>query len=63
MRNKIFGGIGVIWGGLIIANRVVNGGATGASEAYQSGQNSAVIFGAVMFIVGLYYFLKKSPQN
>ena len=58
MRNKIFGGIGMLWGGGIIANSLF-GGTSGGSEAYQTGQNSAVIFGVLLLGVGAYYFFKK----
>jgi LPXTG-motif cell wall-anchored protein len=58
LRNKIFGGIGVLWGGGILVRWFMSGNAAG-SDAYQSGQNTAVIFGAVMLLGGLYYFFKK----
>lgn len=61
MRNKIFGGIGVLWGGAILVRWFMAGNAAG-SDAYQSGQNAAVIFGAVMLIAGAYYFFKKPPE-
>ena len=58
MRNKIFGGIGIFWGGAILLRWLISGNTAG-SGAYQSGQSAAVIFGAVMLAAGLYYFFKK----
>ena len=62
MRNKIFGGIGILWGGAILANWLM-GGSDGGSGAYQTGQNAAIVFGALMLIAGLYYFFKKPPSD
>lgn len=58
MRNRIFGAIGVFWGGGILARWFLAGEQSGNS-AYQAGQNSAALFGALLFAVGLYYLLKK----
>jgi hypothetical protein len=60
MRNKIFGGIGIIWGGAILFHWLTSS-PTG-SAAYQGGQTGAAVFGAVMFGAGLYYFFKKQAQ-
>ncbi len=59
MRNKVFGGIGALWGGAILANWALGGTSGGGSAAYQSGQSGAVVFGAIMFAVGVYYLIKK----
>ena len=61
MRNKIFGAIGVLWGGGIVLNWFLSS-PSGGSEAYQAGQSGAVVFGALMFAAGLYYFFKKPKQ-
>jgi hypothetical protein len=61
MRNKIFGGIGVIWGGAILLNWLTSDPPTG-SAAYQGGHTAAVVFGVLMLVAGLYYFFKKSGQ-
>ena len=58
MRNKIFGGIGIVWGGGILAMRLF-GEPSGGSEAYQSGQTGAAIFGLIMLVLGFYYYFKK----
>lgn len=59
MRNKIFGGIGILWGGAILFRWLTLGISSGGSSEYQAGQSIAVIFGALMLIAGLYYFFRK----
>ena len=58
MRNKIFGGIGILWGGGIVLNWLL-GGTSSGSAAYNAGAGGAIIFGLLMFGAGVYYFLKK----
>lgn len=60
MRNKIFGGIGILWGGAIVLRWLVTDTAAAGNAAYQSGQSGAVIFGALLLGVGLYTFFKKT---
>jgi len=57
MRNRIFGVIGILWGGGVLlsffmGSRDVGGGAYGA------GQSAGLLFGAVMFGAGVYYVTK-----
>ncbi|OOG52973.1 hypothetical protein [Rhodanobacter sp. C03] len=59
MRNKIFGGIGILWGGALLFRWFTSGTSNGGSSAYQAGQSAAVIFGALMLVAGLYYFFRK----
>jgi hypothetical protein len=56
MRNIIFGGIGVLWGGGILLYSFLGGGlrAGGASGA---GQVAGTIFGLLLFGVGLFYLV------
>lgn len=61
MRNKIFGGIGVVWGGLIVANGLLSGRAAG-SAAYETGQTTGLIIGAIMLLAGLYYIFKRPNE-
>lgn len=61
MRNRIFGAIGIIWGGAILLNWLTARAPAG-SGAYQSGSTAAVVFGAVMFGAGLYYFFRKPAR-
>jgi hypothetical protein len=50
MRNKIFGWIGVVWGGLIVVVTLLHG--ISGSGAYGSGQVTAVVFGVLMLLAG-----------
>ena len=58
MRNRIFGAIGVIWGGFILANALFRGTAAGENAAHQAGQYVGLGFGALLFAAGLYYLMK-----
>jgi len=62
VRNKILGGIGVLWGGAIVVAQVLGQESQG-SEAYQTGQTAALVFGVLMFAAGLYYFFKKPKSS
>ena len=59
MRVKIFGAIGIVWGGLIVASWLLADAPASGSAAYQSGQYDTIIPGSVMLLVGLYYFFKE----
>ncbi len=58
MRNRIFGAIGILWGGAIVVNWLLSSPAP-ASQAYQVGQFGGVLFGALVFLAGLYYIFKR----
>ncbi len=58
MRNRIFGGIGVLWGGAIVLRWLMSGSPAG-SDAYEAGYSGAVIVGALLLFVGIYYLFKK----
>jgi hypothetical protein len=62
MRNRIFGAIGVIWGGAVLVYSLTKGGPQGQG-AYAAGEIGAMIFGGVMFVVGLYYLIKGSGTS
>lgn len=57
MRNRIFGGIGVVWGGLVLVRYffVSSPPETGARQA---GSTAALVLAGLMFVVGLYYLIK-----
>jgi hypothetical protein len=57
MRNRIFGGVGVVWGILILLNAFMRGGPQG-SGAYAAGQTGALVFAVLLVVVGGYYLLK-----
>lgn len=59
MRNRIFGAIGVIWGALILINGFLSSASEADSAAYKNGQTGALVFGAVLLVLGLYYSFKK----
>jgi hypothetical protein len=56
MRNIIFGGIGVLWGGGILLYSFL-GSAPRAQGAYGAGQSAATLFGLLLFIAGLFYLI------
>ncbi len=66
MRNKIFGGIGMLWGGGIIGRWLFvglpmhRGGSLAYHAGFEVGQKAGLLFGAAMFIAGIYYFFKES---
>ena len=62
MRNRIIGGIGVVWGaGIVVYGLFIQERAGGA---YGAGQIAGVVFGAVMLIAGLAYLIKgDSPEE
>ena len=57
MKNKVLGGIGILWGGGILFNWLNGGG--GGGGAYGAGQDFAAIFGLVMFLAGVHYLFNK----
>jgi hypothetical protein len=61
MRNRIMGGIGVVWGGGVVLYGLF--GTERGEGAYGAGQMAAVVFGACMFLAGLYYLIKGDPPD
>jgi LPXTG-motif cell wall-anchored protein len=65
VRDKISGAIGIIWGGIIMFRWFTGGvshagvGSTASRAGYESGQSVAVVFGAILFLAGLFLFRKK----
>lgn len=57
MRNRIFGGIGVLWGGAVVVSALAKGGAQGKG-AYAAGQTGGIVFGVLLLVVGAYYLVK-----
>jgi hypothetical protein len=56
MTNRVFGAIGVIWGGLMLVNAFL-GGPQG-SGSYAAGQTAALVFAVLLVLVGGYYLAK-----
>jgi len=70
MKSRILPLIGIVWGGAILAFKgigMVLGGSEQAADpstgAYAAGHNAAVVFGALIFFAGLYYFFKGSQKK
>lgn len=57
MRNRVFGGIGILWGGGVLIAAFARGGPQGAG-AYGAGQTAGLLFGGLLLVAGLYYFFK-----
>ena len=56
MRYSILGAIGVVFGGAILLSGVLNG--VKGEGTYAQGQIAGLIFGVLLFGVGLYYLIK-----
>ncbi len=56
MRNVIFGGIGVLWGGGILLYWFLGGGGRGEG-AFGAGQAVGAVFGVLLFGAGLFYLI------
>ena len=57
MRNKIFGGIGMLWGGGIVYRWL--GTPAEGSSAYRMGGTGTMVLGLPMLVAGAYNFFKK----
>jgi Na+-driven multidrug efflux pump len=58
-KNRVVGLIGVLWGGSMLVARVTGGSAgAAANDAFATGQAIGLVFGALLFFVGLYYLVK-----
>jgi len=62
LRNKIFGLIGVLWGGAILVSAFVRDLPQGSAD-YARGQMLGFAFGALLFVVGAYYLLRGSKRE
>jgi len=58
LRNRIFGGIGVLWGGALLLSKLISGHGVSGSGAYASGQIAGLILAILLFVVGLHYLIK-----
>jgi hypothetical protein len=56
MRSLISGAVGVLFGGFILFNFLIQGGAKGES-AYRAGQYVALVMGILFFVGGVYYLV------
>jgi hypothetical protein len=58
MRNKIFGIIGVVWGGAVVLQVFVKGVPTGGS-AYGIGSIVGLMFGVALLVAGAWALTKQ----
>ena len=58
-RIRVFGLVGVVWGGLVILEGLAGNGTPPADKAaYAAGHTAGMIFGGLLFLVGLFYLVK-----
>ena len=57
MRNKIFGVIGILWGGGMLVSFVARGAPIGGG-AYAAGTVIGLLIGVGMFLAGIHYVRK-----
>jgi hypothetical protein len=65
MRNRIIrilGAIGLLWGGALLLRAYLAGGPVGTG-AYRDGQIAALVFAALLVLVGGYYLLKGGGRS
>jgi hypothetical protein len=62
MRNRMFGAIGIIWGGLMLVSAFLRGGPQG-SGSYAAGQTAALVFAVLLVLVGGYYVVKGGQKT
>jgi len=56
MKYRILGAIGIFFGGAILVSGLLNG--LEGESTYALGQIAGLIFGLILFGVGLYYLIK-----
>ncbi len=57
MRNKIFGMIGILWGGAILISFFARGMPVGGGS-YAAGAIMGLLFGILLLVSGIYYIKK-----
>ena len=60
MRNRIFGAIGVLWGGGILLSKFLAARPVEGHGAYAAGHTAALVVAGLLVIVGVYYLIKGS---
>jgi hypothetical protein len=61
MGTRILGWIGILWGGAIVAGRLL-GSDDGATGAYAAGRNAGLVFGILLLGVGAYYAFRRAKR-
>lgn len=62
-RDTIFGGIGIVWGGLTVKNWYRAGQPVSLDAPFAWVHITGAVAGAVMMTVGLFYFLRGSGSE
>jgi hypothetical protein len=62
MRNRVFGIIGIVWGGAIVAWAIYKGGPSGRG-AFAAGEIAGMVMGGLMLIAGISALLKGNRSN
>lgn len=62
MRNRIIGGIAAIWGAIVVISGLLRGGSQAEGD-YTTGQIRAMVFGALLFLIGMYYLIKGNARR
>ncbi len=63
MRNYIFGGIGVVWGGAILLSYLLGFNQIRGNGAYSAGQYLGIIFGVLLFAAGIYALITEGRKK
>lgn len=59
MKNKIFGTIGILWGGAIVGRWLLGSAQVSSNDSYATGQILGIVLAFMMLVVGSYYVFKK----
>jgi hypothetical protein len=60
MCTRIFGWIGIVWGGAIVVTKLLDtGSGAGGGGASAAGQSAALVLGFLLLVVGAYYAFRK----
>jgi len=63
MKLKIFGWVGVVWGGLVVLSGLAKLASDDMGDgAYGAGQFAGFIFGGLLCLAGI-YTLRKKPKT
>lgn len=62
-RSRIFGVIGILWGGFILIRFATRGGQIEGSGAYAAGGSAAVIFGVLLLAAGIWALVSSGKRK
>lgn len=61
MRDKIIGGIAILWGGGNIVSWLYS--SMSGSPSYEMGKLMGLVIGVLMLIIGIRIFFRKPPRD